>query len=149
RCSPGPRFDNVTPSGSTLGNKIASSYSTSQEPPDSLNFQIESLVRLYSAHHNPTMGFAALLLALDFYIGWQLVGDLVPEIALLEKLGFRTSGVAPGTVASWLMSLHKGVVPRRGWFATLQRWGKQGGVPYSIKAAFKNALLFLFVVYGP
>ncbi|KAL1469666.1 hypothetical protein MTO96_040938, partial [Rhipicephalus appendiculatus] len=27
--------------------------------------------------------------------------------------------------------------------------GKQGGVPYSIKAAFKNALLFLFVVYGP
>ncbi|KAL1425873.1 hypothetical protein MTO96_018781 [Rhipicephalus appendiculatus] len=95
------------------------------------------------------MGMAALILALYSYILWELMGHEIPSIALLDKLGFRTSGVAPGTVASWLMSLHKGVVRRRGWFATLQRWGKKGGVPHSIKSALKMAGLFLFIVFGP
>ncbi|KAL1471500.1 hypothetical protein MTO96_023652 [Rhipicephalus appendiculatus] len=89
----------------------------------------------------------SLIRLLYYYIMWEQFAPLMPQVALLDKLGFRTSGIAPGTVASWLLSLHKGVVPRRGWFATLQRWGKKGGVPSSIKIAFKTSVLCLLYLY--
>ncbi|KAH6930993.1 hypothetical protein HPB50_021304 [Hyalomma asiaticum] len=61
------------------------------------------------------------------YVLWQaLVLQIdMPKFALLDILGFRRDGVAPGTVASWLQSLHRGVIPRRGWFATLQRYASR------------------------
>ncbi|KAL1471498.1 hypothetical protein MTO96_023650 [Rhipicephalus appendiculatus] len=62
------------------------------------------------------MGYRAVRLLKICRIIWKLaiVFGLVPQIDLLHRLGFRSAGVAHGTVASWLHSLQGGVVARRG-----------------------------------
>ncbi|KAH6930992.1 hypothetical protein HPB50_021303 [Hyalomma asiaticum] len=78
----------------------------------------------------------------------MLPAYLRPQASVLHYLGFGRNGVRSGTVASWLHSLHRGVIPRRGWFATLQRWGKMGGVPPQIRHAFKVVVL-CWLLYLP
>ncbi|KAL3229322.1 hypothetical protein MRX96_023637 [Rhipicephalus microplus] len=70
-----------------------------------------------------------------------------PTESVLHHVGFGRNGVRSGTVASWLQSFYRGVVPRRGWFAVLQKWGKSGGVPWQCRRALKIvALILLFLV---
>lgn len=91
------------------------------------------------------MGMPEVIVASYIYLlYWCAVQlGLVPQAALLRPLGFRTTGVAPGTVASWLHSLHGGVVPRRGWFAALQKYGRRGGISRCDKRLWKIIVLML------
>lgn len=93
------------------------------------------------------MGMIDVLLALYIYYMYKCAVTLgwVPEVALLRRLGFRTTGVASGTVASWLQSRYGGVVPTRGWFATLQKYGRNGGIPTMQKRAWQ--MLGLLLLY--
>ncbi|XP_075548975.1 uncharacterized protein LOC142582810 [Dermacentor variabilis] len=89
------------------------------------------------------MGLILLILTVYYYIivtDLMLLPpfDILPSISILDVLGFGTAGVRSGTVASWLQSLHQGgAITRRGWFASLQRWGMNGGVPTQCQRALK------------
>ncbi|KAL1471499.1 hypothetical protein MTO96_023651 [Rhipicephalus appendiculatus] len=95
------------------------------------------------------MAMPEVIAAVYIYLFYRFAVTLglVQQAALLRPLGFRTTGVAPKTVASWLQSQHGGVVPRHGWFAALQKYGRKGGIPSVDKAAWKIIALILLYMY--